>query len=247
MKRFCPFTSVIALLSSSVCFAESQSTAEAYLVFQAPPLPRIPAAHSIVTVHQLAHRIPARARNEQNRAFAAQHKGDSAAAIEHFKKAIHNDPEYQDAINDLGVLYLRCGNIELAAEQFSNAIAVDPHEPTPYFNLTLAYIGQSQFAAAEQTARRLVDVDRTGKGGPFLLGVSLVLQGKFTAEAERNLAGVTADYPLAELWLAVGLVEKGDLAGARHRLHQYNARGETKGADVVASLLTRMEGSAERE
>ena len=64
---------------------------------------------------------------------------------------------------------------------FQKAIAVDPHRAKPYSNLALAYLRKDQYRGdAERAARYALDLDRTGAYGHLTLGMSLVLQEKFT-------------------------------------------------------------------
>src|SRR5260370_38402697 len=107
--------------------------------------------------------------------------------MSYFRKAIAVDPEFCAAFNALGTVYLRLNTLELAVEQFNNAIFVDPHAATPYSNLALAYIMQTYYAG---TARRAIDLNRTAAHGLLMLGVSLVLEGKFTPEPDRALTRV---------------------------------------------------------
>jgi tetratricopeptide (TPR) repeat protein len=97
-----------------------------------------------------------------------------------FRKAIAIDPEFCAALNDLGASYLETDQIDLAIEQFNKAVAIDPHAPKPYANLAIAYLGMGEYADAERAARRVIDLDRAGTHGHLALGVSLVLQNKYT-------------------------------------------------------------------
>jgi tetratricopeptide (TPR) repeat protein len=91
---------------------------------------RVP-IYPTVTVHELAHRVPARATKEYRRALKAQERGNDYEAVSHYKRAISLDPEFLMAINDLGTTYLRLSKINLAIEQFSTAITVDPRAARP--------------------------------------------------------------------------------------------------------------------
>ena len=67
--------------------------------------------------------------------------------------------------------------MDLAIEQFTKAITVDPHAARPHVNLAIAYLRQGLFADAEQAARRAVDLDRVGRYGRLVLGVSSIMTG----------------------------------------------------------------------
>ena len=199
---------------------------------------------SIVTLHELQHHVPGKATKEYERGLKAKDKGEDEAAVSYFRKAIAVDPEFCAAFNGLGTVYLRWNKLELAVEQFNNAIFVDPHAATPYSNLALAYIMQTYYADAERAARRAIDLNRTAAHGLLMLGVSLVLQGKFTPEADRALTRAADDFPEAKVWRAVWLVGRGDLASARDQLKAYIAHTGEAGAHIATALLQRLESAA---
>jgi tetratricopeptide (TPR) repeat protein len=205
--------------------------------------PRVirPEVPGIVTLHELAHKIPREAEREYKRAWAAQDKGDRQAAIMDFQKAIAIDPEFWTALNDLGTGYLQTGQLDLAIEQFNKAIAVDPHGAKPYSNLAVAYVIKGHYRDAERAARHALDLDRTGTHGHLGLGISLVLQEKVTEETERSLSKAAVDYPCANLWLAIGLLRKGEIETARNQLNVYFARGEKAGMEIARTVMQQLE------
>jgi tetratricopeptide (TPR) repeat protein len=147
-------------------------------------------------------------------------KGDLPGAIDCFKKATVIDPEFSDGINALGTMYLHQGHIGPAIEEFARAIAVDPHAPAPYYNLAIAYLRQDRYIDGERAARRVVDLDRVGVHGHLVLGIALVLQKKFTAEAEAPQAGCVrfcACYFMARH----DTLRKGRYSDARNQLEIY--------------------------
>jgi tetratricopeptide (TPR) repeat protein len=198
------------------------------------------AISSIVTLHELGHRVPGRATKEYERALKAKKRGDNEKAIAYFKNAIAVDPEFCAAINDLGATYLRLDMPGLAAEQFQQAIAVDSHAGAPYSNLAVAYLMQNAYADAERAARRAIDLNRGSTHGLLVLGVSLVLDGKFTAEAERSLTRAAADFATAKLWHAIWLAGTGEIANARDKLRTYVAHREP-GVEFATAILQHLE------
>jgi Flp pilus assembly protein TadD len=208
------------------------------------PVERTPST-SIVTLHQLSHRVPRQAAKEYDRAVKAKENGTRENAIAHFNRAIAIDPEFSDAINDLGVLYLDAGRTDQAIERFTKAVAVDPHAALPYLNLALAYLRQNQLVDGERAARQAMDLDRGDPHGPMVLGISLVLEGKFTAEAERSLERAARDFEFAKFWLAVGLVERGDVAKAKHELRTYIAHAKNTEVGIAGALLKRLESAGQ--
>ena len=194
-----------------------------------------------VTLHELSHRVPGRAVKEYERALKVANEGEKENAIAYFQKAIAADPKFVAAINNLGVTYLGLNRVDLAIEQFIKAITVDPHAARPHVNLAIAYLRQGLFADAEQAARRAVDLDRVGGYGRLVLGVSSIMKGTFTAESERSLTQAAREYSIAKVWLAVGLIAKGEIANARDQLRTYVAEAGNSGSTFAINLLQEIE------
>lgn len=194
----------------------------------------------IVTLHQLAHKVPARARKEHERGIKAQEKGKHESAIEYLKKATMIDPEYSEALNDLGVSLLHTNRADLAIEQFNRAIAIDPHAAWPYCNLAIAFLMQNKLTDAERAARQQLELERASMRGRLVLGFSLVLQNKFTPEAERNLREAAAGFPQAGLLLAPVLAAKGQIEPAKEQLKVYLASGDRSAVDVANDWMQQL-------
>jgi tetratricopeptide (TPR) repeat protein len=196
-----------------------------------------------LTLHELAHRVPNRAAKEYGRALKAKHKGNYYDAISHFQNAVFVDPEFSAALNDLGTTYLQLSKIDLAIQQFSKAIVVDLRAALPCSNLAIAYLRQKQYRDAERTARRAVDLDRAGTHSLLVLGVALVLENRFTGEAERILTKASVEFNFAHFWLGLGLIQKGNIAGGRDELKAYLARADGHGLEIANHVLHRLESA----
>lgn len=163
------------------------------------------------------------------------------------RKAIQTDPEFTAAINDLGTVYLESENVDLAIEHFNRAVAVDAHASPPYSNLALAYLRQGRFADAERLARHGADLDHGSIDGSLVLGISLVMNRRFTAEAQHILTNAAGQFASAKLWLAIGLIQIGDMANAKDQIKRYLAQADQAGATVALSLLQKIESVRRRE
>ena len=89
------------------------------------------------------------------------------------------DPEFMEALNNLGTKYIRMGRPAEAAELFQRATALDPSLPQLHVNLAVALLHLRRPAEAEQEVRKAL----TGQtdGNPMakkILGISLAAQGK---------------------------------------------------------------------
>ena len=200
-----------------------------------------------VTLQQLSHHVPARASKEFAAGMKASANHKQEDAILHLKKAISFDPEYLTALNNLGVIYLRSDQNDLAIGEFQRAIAVDPGAADVYLNLAIAYLVQHEYKDSERVVRQVLHLDPTCERAMVMLGISLTIQNKFTDEAESNLRRAAQDFPVARVWLGVGLVAKGNLGAAREQVTAYLQSGDKDEETVqkASDLLRRIERAAQ--
>jgi tetratricopeptide (TPR) repeat protein len=164
-------------------------------VFHAMPLlvVRLPEARreagnpGTISMAMLQHTIPGNARKEMDMALHAVKKNDEAGAVDHLRKALELDPEYMEAHNSLGIRYVTTGRSDLAVEEFQKALEMDPRNAIVHANLAAAYLGLKRGADAERAARRSVELNGASTRAHFVLGLSLLEQGKATPEAEMHL------------------------------------------------------------
>ena len=179
-----------------------------------------------VSIHQLAHRVPKRAAKEFATAMKALEKADPLDAVVHLKEAISIDPEFVGAMNNLGATYVDMNMIDLAVDQFEKAIATDPHISWIYGNLAFTYIIKGDYQAGERAARQCLNVDPTSTRGKLVLGIALVMQNRFTAEAERSLRTAEPECREAMYWLGLGYFRKGQMDAARYQVASYLDSGD---------------------
>lgn len=151
-----------------------------------------------VSAVRLQHNPPGKARKEFAQAAKASRKEDRAAAIEHLKKAIELDPKYMEAHYNLGVQYLNTRRFELARSEFQAAVTLDPGAPSPWVNLSSTLLLMGRSADAEVAIRKALRLDGNNVLAHYLLSISLLTQGKQTAEAVDNLKRVSDTYPHAQ-------------------------------------------------
>ena len=200
-----------------------------------------------VTVHDLCHHVPKRASKEFVAAVKARSNANREDAILHLKKALSFDPEFLSAINDLGVIYIESEHADLAAEQFERGIAVDPRAGSVYFNLAVAYFMQRHYGDCERVVRQFLYLEPSCPRGMLVLGMSLLLQSKFTAEAEWNLQKAAREFPVAQIYLGMEFLNKGNIEGARAQVTAYLQSGDKDEEAVLTAdrLLQRIDQAAQ--
>ncbi len=85
---------------------------------------------------------------------AARNEPDKA--IDHLKRAVALHPAFGLALNELGVQYLRKGELDKAAEVLVKAIQIAPEAPEPSLNHGIVLLQQKKFAEAQAQLRDAV-------------------------------------------------------------------------------------------
>ena len=98
----------------------------------------------VIDARQLKTQIPDKARREYNLALKSIDDGKSEAALAHLEKAIELAPQYYDALNKLGVEYLRAEQYSKAEAILNRALALNPNDPLPLTNLGTLYFQEGE-------------------------------------------------------------------------------------------------------
>jgi tetratricopeptide (TPR) repeat protein len=86
--------------------------------------------------------------------YAQQNQLQDAAGF--LQKAIALRPDYPEALNNLGVLFVREQDYARAAEQFKSCILVHPVFDQSYLNLARLYVMQNDRAKAKEILQDLL-------------------------------------------------------------------------------------------
>ncbi len=118
-------------------------------------------------------------------------QGSDVAAIQSLRDALNVDPNFVEALNNLGVLLHRARNDREAIRHLESAIQLRPDFAEAYLNLSNAYKGEGQLIEAEQALRRALEVRPSLGQAYFGLGL-LYLDTEFPGmtRTERLQAAV---------------------------------------------------------
>ena len=195
-----------------------------------------------VSIHQLEHRIPAKAQKEFDKGQAAATKGDQPTALGHFLKASEIDPEFADAFNSAGVIFLTGGELEDAAHQFEKAIELVPDHRAALANMSVALSRLERPHEAAEVARRALKLDPGLLKVRYILGLSLIRAGGDKDEALDNLQRAAPDIPKAHLLAAKILADSGQAEQAAKHVEEYLLSRPGDGVDrqKVEAWLVRL-------
>ena len=157
--------------------AEYKTTADAAALANAEPVfaPR-PEPSGAISAQRLRHHPPKAARKTFARGVTAQREGRRGEAIEQFNEAVSLDPLYVEARAELGVLYVRTGEISKALQQFELASELEPNSSMLHFNRAWALLVLGRAVEAEREARRVLALKPEEADAHRLIGLALAAQ-----------------------------------------------------------------------
>jgi Flp pilus assembly protein TadD len=157
--------------------------------------------------------VPPRARAFYDKAVELAQGGNNKSAIEQLKQAISEHPDFMLAFNQLGVQYLRLGELDKADEALAKALKLAPDSATPLLThgILLTLQGKFNLAVTElQTALKQKDQSANGH---LYLGQALANLGRF-ADAEAHLTRAVAlggdEVPDAHRFLGAIYFQRGE-------------------------------------
>lgn len=136
--------------------------------------------------------VPAEALNSYQKGVAAAKKGNSKNAVEFLSKAVAAYPNFPIALNDLGLQYLKLGQMSKASETFEELLKLKPADAAGHLNLGIALFNQKKLPEAEAHLREAVKLKTTDAASHYYLGMTLVSSKQYP-EAEKELEQAIAN------------------------------------------------------
>jgi tetratricopeptide (TPR) repeat protein len=158
----------------------------------------------VVSARALRYKPARVALKEFNQGMRSVRKGLPEEAAAHFTEAVRINPDYVDALQQLGIAQAAQGATEQSLDTFLKASALDPESGPLRFNVALTLARLHRMADAEPYARQAVQNAPWFVDGQYLLGITLVAQNKLTPEAAaalRRAAGQFAEARAALDWM----------------------------------------------
>ena len=141
------------------------------------------------TVDASLANVPKPALELYNKARELAQAGNSKAAIEHLKTAISLHPSFSLAYNEIGVQYLKLGQLEQALEALRSAMKLAPESFSPRLNYGIALLNKKEFSKAEAELRRALKKNDSSPTAHLYLGMTLIsLRNHDEAEKELQRA-----------------------------------------------------------
>jgi len=143
-------------------------------------------------------------------------KGDLDGAMRSFNEAISFYSDYDDAINNRGVVYYRKGLISDAKKVWEELASRKPEYAIASYNIALIYIAERNSTMAERLFERAIKFNKNFVEAYVRHGALLLQTGKKEAGLEqlRKAYKISPDYQDAWNFYAHGLIVTGDTAAA---------------------------------
>ena len=114
--------------------------------------------------------------------------GQTAVALDEVKQALATEPNYADAFNLRGLIYMRLNDLGMAEESFRRAAALRPQDPDVAHNYGWLLCQQRKFGEAEAQFQRALAQPTYQSQSRTLMAQGLCLEGAGKqAEAEQVL------------------------------------------------------------
>jgi len=92
-----------------------------------------------------------------------QKSGRLQEAKRFYKKTLNVDPDYVDALNNIGVIHIRDKRYAAARNSFEKAIELEPDYVDPYYNLACLHALQGKVTESLRYLKRAVLLDPSAK------------------------------------------------------------------------------------
>jgi type IV pilus assembly protein PilF len=153
-------------------------------------------------------------------------EGKTEIALDELKQVLAADPNYADAYNLRGLIYMRLGDMRQSEDSFRRAVALDPRSADALHNYGWLQCQQARYTEAETSFQQaLANPLYGGRSRTFLaMGVCQARAGQVEA-AERSLARsyeLDAANPVTGYNLAQVLYRKGDFPRAQFYIRRLN-------------------------
>ncbi len=168
--------------------------------------------------------LPSKAVDHYRQALELNAQGNSQQAIEQLKLAVAVHPQFGLALNELGVQYLKTGQLDKGADVLRNAVTIAPEAAEPKINYGIVLLNQRKYVEAETQLRKALTKNSSSVTAHLYLGITLINLKRFQDAQEAlqkslilggNKVGKAHYYLGGLYWRA------GDYKRAADELEQY--------------------------
>ncbi|AMM23063.1 type IV pilus biogenesis/stability protein PilW [Variovorax sp. PAMC 28711] len=152
--------------------------------------------------------------------------GQPTVALDEIKQALSADPNYAEAFNLRGLVYMRLDDAGLAEDSFRRSIAINPRDPDTLHNYGWLLCQQNRFAdAAQQFSQALAIPNYSDRAKTLMTQGVCLLKAGDRAGAERSLMQayeIDAGNPVVGFNLGSLLWQRDDVSRAQFYIRRVN-------------------------
>ena len=190
--------------------------------------------------------VPKPALDLYNKGIELGRSGDRQGAIEQLKAAISAYPDFMLAYNEMGVQYLRLGDLVKADTALQAALKISPKGYMPMMNRSIVLYTMKRYSEAEPLLRSVLEM-KAGEAIPhYFLGHTLAYLGKFDAAEKELTAAVKLggdEMKEAHRLLAIIYGSKGDKKNEVMSLEAYlRLVPAAPDAEQLRQLINKLKG-----
>lgn len=167
-----------------------------------------------------------RARIRMELAVGYFEQGKTAVALDELKQVIIADPNFPDAYNLRGLIYMRLNDYRQAEDSFRRAIALNPRDANSHHNFGWLQCQQGRYAEAYKSFEQAMANPLYAERAKTLMAQGLCqARAGDKAEAERSLARayeLDAGNPVTGYNLANLLFQRGEFPRAQFYIRRLN-------------------------
>ena len=119
-------------------------------------------------------KVPQAAREQFSKGLEAVGKNDIKTAIEKFTEAVRLYPQFAEAYNELGKMYLKTGDMTKAEEALRRTLQLNEKNAGAQLNYGIVLLKQRKMLEAEKELEKAVLADETATTPHLYLGISLL-------------------------------------------------------------------------
>jgi tetratricopeptide (TPR) repeat protein len=168
--------------------------------------------------------VPKRAMEFYEKASKLAEAKDYRGAIEQLKLAVARYPAFVNALNQIGVLYLKLNEVDKADEALQAALKIKPDAYDPLINRGITLFRLARFKEAETVLRHALKVETESAAAYYYLGRTLNKMGR-SDEAETAYLNCIkirpGEFKEAHRLLAVIYLDRGELQCVIEELETY--------------------------
>ena len=182
-----------------------------------------------------------------NRAVEALLRGRVDEAYAWAQAAVRASPDFSSAVNTLGIVYARHGDLGPAEEAFRRVLQLDPAHTRAMSNLAEVYLRQGRQAEAGEVLRTLASIEPEPPYHYFSQGMAAMKRDDFGTARDMFAREVArASYsPEFHYWLGVAYGRLGNSELATKHLNLALKNGATNGeGDPYAAKLSLLKARA---